>query len=39
MKPVTTDGSPPTGLNFFRLTFPRAVDGEKATKNIILENN
>ena len=24
MKPVTTDGSPPTGLSFFSLTFPRA---------------
>lgn len=39
MKPLATDGGPPTGLTFLSLTFPRAVDTEKTTKNIILENN
>lgn len=34
MRPLTTDGSPPTSLSFFfSLTFPRAVGRAKATKN------
>lgn len=38
MKPPATEGSPPTGLNFFSLTFPRVVDTAKATISVILEN-